>query len=134
MEKYLDDISQKISRLSSYDAKLAFALEQLENLEAHTGRSRYSEGETKQDYPKFFEQFRSICDLHRLHDGLSQAITERMLKGTFGKEDPWTGPTEKLLCANVNVDSHWRCDALGSRACSGCHLVCYCSVVCSPFL
>jgi hypothetical protein len=40
-------------------------------------------------------------------------------------------PLERLPCANVKPEENWRCRNDGKLTCAECHLVSYCSKVCS---
>ena len=40
-------------------------------------------------------------------------------------------PLERLPCANVKPEENWGCRNDGKLTCGGCHLVSYCSKVCS---
>lgn len=40
-------------------------------------------------------------------------------------------PLERLPCANVKPEENWRCRNDGKLTCGECHLVSYCSKVCS---
>lgn len=68
---------------------------------------------------------------HNLTSQLMASFSARMLSGpTLPEQDPWAVPITFVPCANVDPDAHERCPEVGTRACSGCRLVLYCSQVC----
>lgn len=64
-----------------------------------------------------------------IDEELQKKMVDASLQGLSPYENKWSRPIETIPCANVKAEKKWKCDNRGSRTCSGCRLVRYCSEV-----
>jgi hypothetical protein len=64
-------------------------------------------------------------------DEWGKQMNSRKLSRLQTWENSWATPLKFLPCAHVIANDRYKCPNAGSKACSGCRLVSYCSTVCS---
>ena len=62
--------------------------------------------------------------------GVAHEFARRLLAQKYETNGSFRPPLVKLPCANVDPNEHRACDSDGTKACSGCRLVSYCSQGC----
>lgn len=125
MEEHLRQFSEKITKASSHDEKVALACEFATSV-PNDVTSYHLNGNIQQTPAQegIFQQFFAICQQW----GILEDMAKLLMQGE-GLNHKWDGPIEKLMCANNVADTQWRCEALGVRTCSACRLVRYCTSV-----
>lgn len=135
----------KLSKMKTDDEKLAFLLEGMMGLGPPPAKPGGPEVVTT-DVPPFFIDIPSreagqdmssmvsaLAAEHNLSSQFEEGFNARMLNGTFRDHHPWAVPITSVPCANHEPSLYERCPEVGTRACSGCRLVLYCSQVCVNF-
>lgn len=71
----------------------------------------------------------ALATKYGVFERLSTRFALGKLSGLADWEDSWAKPIEHLPCAHIRPNDRYKCLELGTRACSGCRLVSYCSAV-----
>jgi len=140
MDKYIKDLSAQLSRLTTQEERLDL-LENAQNEHGPTAddiRMTLTLGDTQNLARKkadtrnegIAKGIHALVTRYGLQSLMADRVANKMLDGLLPDEEQWSSPILKLPCANVNPSLHRKCFETGTRACSGCRLVSYCSDVC----
>ena len=129
----LKELDRALSRAGSNAEKAAKLQEYLESMASEQGPliNLSSAGNNTLDphQAKMRDHTAQLMGLVQRHN-LREAMTEIVMRGIQSPNQPRIAPLKHLLCANQNVSKMSFCEKKGSRFCSSCTLVAYCSPEC----
>lgn len=74
--------------------------------------------------------FYDFAGKHGLHEYFTQSLLNGVNDPPLKYGTPHSTPLNKLLCSNHDLNKNIFCENTPTMACSGCHLVVYCSKSC----
>ncbi|KIM26482.1 hypothetical protein M408DRAFT_25436 [Serendipita vermifera MAFF 305830] len=137
----IEATKSKLLKMKTDEEKLALLLETMTGLrqlpmagppETMTGYTRVLVRDTSKK-PAEKDVASMIVDLaaeHNLAPQLLARLNTSTLNEPIIEHEPWAVPITFVPCANFDAGIYEKCPEVGTRACSGCRLVSYCSQAC----